>query len=39
VRRFTHSLGAIVAERRLLFNLAYWMLGSTTDAEDVVQDP
>jgi RNA polymerase sigma factor (sigma-70 family) len=32
------SLGAIMSERRRLLNLAYRLLGSLTDAEDVVQE-
>ncbi|MGY0002296.1 RNA polymerase sigma factor SigJ [Micromonospora sp. I033] len=32
------SLGAIVSERRRLMNLAYRLLGSLADAEDVVQE-
>ncbi|HEU0288485.1 MAG TPA: RNA polymerase sigma factor SigJ [Nocardioidaceae bacterium] len=32
------SLGAIMSERRRLTNLAYRMLGSLADAEDVVQE-
>lgn len=31
-------LGAIMSERRRLTNLAYRLLGSLTDAEDVVQE-
>ncbi len=32
------SLGAIMSERRQLINVAYRLLGSLVDAEDVVQD-
>jgi DNA-directed RNA polymerase specialized sigma24 family protein len=32
------SLGAIMSERRQLINLAYRLLGSLADAEDVVQE-
>ncbi|MFE6992503.1 sigma-70 family RNA polymerase sigma factor, partial [Streptomyces pharetrae] len=32
------SLGAIMSERRRLINLAYRLLGSLADAEDVVQE-
>jgi RNA polymerase sigma-70 factor (ECF subfamily) len=32
------SLGAVINERALLINLAYRMLGSQADAEDVVQE-
>src|SRR4051794_7048994 len=32
------SLSAIMSERRQLINLAYRLLGSLADAEDVVQD-
>jgi RNA polymerase sigma factor (sigma-70 family) len=32
------GLGAIMSERRQLINLAYRLLGSLTDAEDVVQE-
>ncbi|GGM16591.1 RNA polymerase sigma factor [Streptomyces fumigatiscleroticus] len=32
------SLGAVVSERRQLINLAYRLLGSLADAEDVVQE-
>jgi DNA-directed RNA polymerase specialized sigma24 family protein len=32
------SLGAIMGERRQLINLAYRLLGSLADAEDVVQE-
>jgi hypothetical protein len=32
------SLGAIMSERRRLINLAYRLLGSMADAEDVVQE-
>jgi RNA polymerase sigma factor (sigma-70 family) len=32
------SLSAIISERRRLLNLAYRLLGSLTDAEDVVQE-
>src|SRR5215813_4505719 len=32
------DLSAIVSERRQLINLAYRLLGSLTDAEDVVQE-
>ncbi|MFG2004990.1 RNA polymerase sigma factor SigJ [Spirillospora sp. NPDC048911] len=33
-----HDLGAIMSERRQLINLAYRLLGSLADAEDVVQE-
>ncbi|GAA3142116.1 RNA polymerase sigma factor SigJ [Streptomyces rectiviolaceus] len=36
--RFDPSLGAIMSERRQLINLAYRLLGSLADAEDVVQE-
>jgi DNA-directed RNA polymerase specialized sigma24 family protein len=36
--RLDASLGAIVSERRQLINLAYRLLGSLADAEDVVQE-
>src|SRR5690348_6417984 len=32
------SLGAIMSERRQLINVAYRLLGSLVDAEDVVQE-
>lgn len=32
------SLSALVSERRQLINLAYRLLGSLTDAEDVVRE-
>ena len=32
------SLSAIMSERRQLINLAYRLLGSLADAEDVVQE-
>ncbi|GAA5652449.1 sigma factor [Geodermatophilus obscurus] len=34
----TGPLAAFDRHRRLLFTVAYQMLGSVTDAEDVVQD-
>ncbi len=34
----SQSLGAIMSERRQLINLAYRLLGSLVDAEDVVQE-
>ena len=34
----SQSLGAIMSERRQLINLAYRLLGSLADAEDVVQE-
>jgi RNA polymerase sigma-70 factor, ECF subfamily len=36
--RLDPSLGAIMSERRQLINLAYRLLGSLADAEDVVQE-
>lgn len=36
--RLDPSLSAIVSERRQLINLAYRLLGSLADAEDVVQE-
>ena len=36
--RFDPSLSAIMSERRQLINLAYRLLGSLADAEDVVQE-
>ncbi|MET8029963.1 sigma factor [Streptomyces avermitilis] len=33
-----HALGAIIGERRTLINLAYRLLGSAIEAEDVVQE-
>jgi len=36
--RIDPSLGAIMSERRQLINLAYRLLGSLADAEDVVQE-
>jgi RNA polymerase sigma factor (sigma-70 family) len=36
--RLDPSLGAVVRERRQLLNLAYRLLGSLADAEDVVQE-
>ncbi|MEV0145957.1 MULTISPECIES: RNA polymerase sigma factor SigJ [unclassified Nonomuraea] len=36
--RFDPSLSAIMGERRQLINLAYRLLGSLADAEDVVQE-
>ncbi|MFF1692606.1 RNA polymerase sigma factor SigJ [Streptomyces sp. NPDC058257] len=36
--RLDPSLSAIMSERRQLINLAYRLLGSLTDAEDVVQE-
>jgi RNA polymerase sigma-70 factor (ECF subfamily) len=36
--RVDPSLGAIMSERRQLINLAYRLLGSLADAEDVVQE-
>jgi RNA polymerase sigma-70 factor, ECF subfamily len=36
--RLDPTLGAIMSERRQLINLAYRLLGSLTDAEDVVQE-
>jgi RNA polymerase sigma factor (sigma-70 family) len=37
-RRLEPSLNAILSERRQLINLAYRLLGSLADAEDVVQE-
>src|SRR5918996_663504 len=36
--RLAPSLSAIMSERRALINLAYRLLGSLADAEDVVQE-
>src|ERR1700731_1104501 len=36
--RLDPSLSAIMSERRRLINLAYRLLGSLADAEDVVQE-
>jgi DNA-directed RNA polymerase specialized sigma24 family protein len=36
--RLDPSLSAIMSERRQLINLAYRLLGSMADAEDVVQE-
>ena len=36
--RLDPSLSAIMSERRQLINLAYRLLGSLADAEDVVQE-
>ncbi|MGH3368180.1 MAG: sigma factor, partial [Nocardioidaceae bacterium] len=36
--RIGDSRGAVVAERQQLINLAYRLLGSLADAEDVVQE-
>ena len=36
--RLNPSLSAIMSERRQLINLAYRLLGSLADAEDVVQE-